>query len=301
MPELPELEVMREVLEVRVLARPICGARAFRPGILQTVEPPLEALAGRSFRGVGRRGKHLILSCDENLRVVLHLMVAGRLVLTKSASKVTKATGFVISFDDGEDLRLVENGTAKRAKVHIVRRAEDVEWVARSGIEPLSGQPLSGQPLSGEPQGGEPQGGLRPETLARLIGGERRQLKKVLTDQTLVAGIGTAYADEILFRARLSPIRYGNTLEPDEIERLCAAIHEILAEGIERTRRQSGGALVGERRREGMAVYKRTGEPCSSCGEAIAEIRFAETRTYYCPRCQAKGKTIADRRAWLRR
>jgi formamidopyrimidine-DNA glycosylase len=114
-------------------------------------------------------------------------------------------------------------------------------------------------------------------------------------------GIGTAYADEILFAARLSPIRYANTLEPGEVERLHAAIRSVLGAAVERTRRESGGALVGERRVEGMAVYKRTGEACIECGQPIAEIRFAETRTFYCPQCQSKGRTIADRRAWLRR
>lgn len=282
MPELPELEVMREVLEVRALARPIRGARAYRPGILHTVEPALDALERRAFRSIARRGKHLVLSCDDDLHLVLHLMVAGRLVLTRSSTKVTKATGFVVSFADGEDLRLVENGTAKRARVHVVRRPEDVEWVARSGIEPLGG-------------------GLSAAELGRLFGGQRRQLKKLITDQTLVAGIGTAYADEILFRAQLSPIRYASTLEPAEVDRLYLAIRGVLAEAIDRTRRQSGGALVGERHAEGMAVYKRTGEACPACGEPIAEIRFAETCTYYCPHCQAKGRTIADRRAWLRR
>jgi len=282
MPELPELDVMQEVLEARVLGRTILAARAYRPGILQTVDPPLQALEGQSFRAVRRRGKHLILACADDLFLVIHLMVAGRLVLAGSATKVTKATGFVVSLADGEDLRLVENGSVKRAKVHIVRDPEDVERVARSGIEPLGGD-------------------LTPAALGALLGGVRRQLKKAITDQALVSGIGTAYADEILFRARLSPIRYANTLDADDVERLCLAIHGVLAEAVERTRRQSGGALVGERRGEGMAVYERAGEPCPVCGEPVAEIRFAEARTYYCPRCQSKGKTIADRRGWLRR
>jgi formamidopyrimidine-DNA glycosylase len=282
MPELPELEVMREVLEARVVGRTIREARAYRPGILNTVEPPLGALAGESFQRVTRRGKHLILACRDDLSLVVHLMVAGRLVLTGSVNKVTKATGFVVSFADGEDLRLVENGTAKLAKVHVVRDPQDVEWVAKGGIEPL-GSDFSFAYLAG------------------LFASERRHLKKMITDQALLVGIGTAYADEILFAARLSPIRYANTLEPDEVERMHAAVRSVLAAAVERTRRESGGALVGERRVEGMAVYKRTGEACFACGGPIAEIRFAETRTFYRPQCQSKGRTIADRRAWLRR
>jgi formamidopyrimidine-DNA glycosylase len=282
MPELPELEVMREVLEARVTGRTIREARAYRPGILKTVEPSLGTLAGEAVQRVTRRGKHLILCCRDDLVLVLHLMVAGRLVLTGSANKVTKATGFVVSFADGEDLRLVENGTAKLAKVHVVRDPEAVEWVASGGIEPLGDD-------------------LTVADLSRLFAGERRQLKRMITDQALLVGIGTAYADEILFAARLSPIRYANTLEPDEVERLHVAVRSVLGAAIERTRRESGGALVGERRVEGMAVYKRTGEACIACGGPIAEIRFAETRTFYCPQCQSKGQTIADRRAWLRR
>jgi formamidopyrimidine-DNA glycosylase len=282
MPELPELEVMRESLSSRLLGRRIAAAEAYRPGILKTVEPSLDALAGESFRNVARRGKQLILSCRDDLHLVLHLMVAGRLVLTQTSTKVTKATGFVISLADGEDLRLVENGTAKRAKVHVVRSPDDVEWVARAGVEPLNDE-------------------FTADVVTRLLGGERRQLKKLITDQARIAGIGTAYADEVLFAARLSPIRYANTLDPAEAARLHAAIRSVLAAAVERTRQQADGSLVGERRSEGMSVYKRTGEPCRACGAPIVEIRFAETRTYYCPQCQSKGKTIADRRAWLRR
>ncbi len=273
---------MREVLEARVLRREILGARAYRPAILKTVEPALAALAGESFRHVDRRGKHLLLACRADLWLVLHLMVAGRLVLTRSATKVTKATGLVVSFADGEDLRLVENGATKMAKVHVVRGPDDVEWVAGAGREPL-------------------RPGFSVDYLAQAFAQERRQLKKMITDQSLIAGIGTAYADEILFAARVSPIRYANTLGGDEIERVHDAIRCVLTAAIERTRQESGGNLVGERRSAGMAVYKRTGEPCIACRKPIAEIRFAETRTYYCPECQSKGKTIADRRAWLRR
>lgn len=282
MPELPELETMREVLTSSVLGCAIVSARAYRPGVLKTVDPPLDALVGESFRSVDRRGKHLLLSCRADLWLVVHLMVAGRLVLTRTATKVTKATGLVVSLADGRDLRLVENGSKKMAQVHVVRGLGDVEGIARAGVEPLSDDFTCG-------------------AAARLLGADRRQLKKLLTDPSRLAGIGAAYADEILFAAGLSPIRYGNTLEAAEIERLHAAIRDVLAEAVARTRRAAGGALVGERRAEGMRVYKRTGEPCVVCGAPIAEIRFAETRTYYCPQCQSKGRTIADRRAWLRR
>ncbi len=235
MPELPELEVMREVLAQRVVGRPILSARAARPDILKTVSPPLDALAGESFREVGRVGKHLVLTLRADLHIVMHLMVAGRLVLTGSKTKVTRATGFVITFADGEDLRLVENGSIKRANVHLVAKPSDVDRVARAGVEPFSEA-------------------FTPEFLAKRFAGERRQVKKAITDPSWIGGIGTAYADEILFAARLSPIRYVNTLEDEETERLWAATREVLRAGIEATRARSQGALVCDAGREEFQV-----------------------------------------------
>ncbi|MEN6370063.1 MAG: DNA-formamidopyrimidine glycosylase family protein [Thermotogota bacterium] len=282
MPELPDLEVMREVLAERILNRPILSAHAARPDILKTVSPSLDALDGESFREVGRIGKHLVLTVRDDLHVVMHLMVAGRLVLTGSHTKVTKATGFVITFADGEDLRLVENGSIKRAKVHLVAKPSEVDRVARAGVEPFSEA-------------------FTPEFLAQRFAGERRQVKKAITDPSWIGGIGTAYADEILFAARLSPIRYANTLKGGEIERLWTATREVLQAGIEATRTRSKGTLVSDEARDAMKVYGKAGEPCPVCGTPIAEIRFAETRTFYCTHCQAGDKTIADRRSWLTR
>lgn len=282
MPELPELEVMREVLERRVLERPIAQARAYHPGILKTVDPPVDALLGRSFAVVERRGKHLILSCGERLHVVLHLMLAGRLVQSRSDTKITKATGFVFGFDDGEDLRVIENGTQRRVRLHVVRDPSDVESIAKAGAEPLAEA-------------------FTADCLTDALAGRRRQLKKVLTDQSAIAGIGTAYADEILYAARLSPIRYVSTLTHEEIERLHRSVGDVLAGAVEEIRARSGGALVGGHSRDFLRVYKHTGQPCPECGTKIAEIRYAQKKTYYCPTCQASGKTLADRRSWLTR
>jgi formamidopyrimidine-DNA glycosylase len=282
MPELPELEVMRETLERRVLGRPIARARAYHPGILKTVDPSVDALAGRAFAGVARRGKHLILSCGEDLHVVVHLMLAGRLVQSRSDTKVTKATGFVFGFDDGEDLRVVENGTKRRVRLHVVRDPGDVDSMASLGVEPLSEA-------------------FTVEFLTGAFVGLRRQLKKALTDQRQVAGIGTAYADEILYVAKLSPIRYVSTLEAEEIERLHRETRAVLAHAIEEIRARAGGNLVAGHARDFLRVVKHTGEPCPECATPIAEIRYAQTKTYYCPTCQSSGKTIADRRSWLTR
>ena len=282
MPELPELEVMREVLEDRILSRPIVRARAYHPGILKTVDPPTEALVGRSFVGVGRRGKHLVLSCGEELHVVLHLMLAGRLVQSASDTKITKATGFVFGFDDGEDLRVIENGTRRLVRLHVVRDPDDVGSIASLGVEPLTDA-------------------FAVEFLAEAFDGLRRQAKKAITHQPTIAGIGTAYADEILYAAKISPIRYVSTLKPEEIERLHRQTRNVLAHAIEEIRQRSGGNLVGGHSRDFLRVYKKTGQPCPECGTPIAEIRYAQTKTYYCPVCQSSGKTIADRRSWLTR
>jgi len=281
-PELPELEVMREVLEQRILERPIAQARAYHPGILKTVDPPVDTLVDQSFVGVDRRGKHLILSCGEELHVVLHLMLAGRLVQSRSDTKITKATGFVFGFDDGEDLRVIENGTQRRLRLHVVRDPSDAESIASLGVEPLSDA-------------------FTVEFLTEAFAGLRRQLKKALTDQRSIAGIGTAYADEILFAAKLSPIRYVSTLKPEEIERLHRETRAVLAHAIEEIHARSGGNLVAGHARDFLRVVKHTGHPCPECGTKIAEIRYAQKKTYYCPTCQASGKTLADRRAWLTR
>lgn len=273
--------MLRDVLAMRICGTTVAAAVALRPGIVKTLVPGLEALCGERFDGVRRRGKHLILTCREDLHLVVHLMLAGRLVLTRTETRRTQATGFCVSFRDGRELRLVENASAKRARVHVVRDPLDVAAVATAGPEPLDAA-------------------FTVAVLAERLT-ERRQVKKVLTDPTAVAGIGTAYADEILHAARLSPIRYANTLEAEEVERLHLEVGNVLRAAIERIRAHSQGDLVGDNRRQGMSVVGRTGEPCPTCGTPIAEIRFAETRTYYCPTCQSRGKTLADRRAWLTR
>ena len=180
MPELPDLETLKEVLEQRIVGREIASVRALRPGLLKTVTPPLAALVGKAFTDIARRGKHLILTLRPDLHLVVHLMLAGRLVLCKGGTKATKATGLTISFADGEDLRLIENGPVKLAKVHIVEEPSMVKGIAEVGPEPFSVE-------------------FTIEALTGMAAGRRRQAKKLLTDQKMIAGIGSAYADEILF------------------------------------------------------------------------------------------------------
>ncbi len=282
MPELPDLETLKDALVHRVIDRRITRARALRPGILKTVSPPLDALHNRTFTAVERSGKHVIFTLAPDLHLVVHLMLAGRFVLCKSETKPTKATGLVITFADGEDLRLIENGSIKLVKVYVVEDPESVEAIASAGIEPLSSA-------------------FTLEALRQLTQGQRRQAKKFLTDQRRIAGIGSAYADEILFCARISPVRYVSTLTEDELRILHEAIRDVLSEAIDQIRARIGTGLFTDEIRDFLKVYKHTGDPCPRCGEKIAEIRYANTRTYYCPICQASGKTIRDRRSWLTR
>lgn len=282
MPELPELEVLRELLERTIAGRSVLAARALRPGLLRTADPPLDALIGARLESIERRGKHLILSFGPELHAVVHLMLAGRLLVCDTATRSTKATGLTVSLDDGRDLRLIEGGHTKRASLHVVRRPDAVARLARAGVEPLSPE-------------------FTVDLLRELATDRRRQAKKLLTDQSMIAGIGSAYADEILFAAELSPVRYVNRLSDEEIERLHGAVQDVLGSAIDEVRgRASEGSFVGEGRPFAQ-VYKKTGEPCPRCSTPIAEIRYAQTRTFYCPSCQAGGRQLPDRRSWLTR
>jgi len=256
MPELPDLEVMREALDRRIVGQRIRSATAYSPGILKSVSPPLADLHGERFAAVHRRGKHLILTCRRDLHIVIHLMLSGRLVISKGTVKPTKATALSFKLDDGSELRIIENGRIKLAKVYLVRDPETVESIASLGVEPLADE-------------------FTFDYLKGRFAGVRRQLKGLITDQRMIAGIGTAYADEILFNAKLSPIRYASTLTDEELERLYGAIREVLSEAIDKIRSRSNGALLAEHVRDFMRVYKRTGQPCPVCGEKIAEIRYA--------------------------
>jgi len=281
-PELPELEVLKEILERRATHRTIAAARALRPGIVKTVSPDLDALSGEVFVRFERRGKHLILTLRGDLHLVIHLMLGGRLILCGSSTRPTKATGLFVRFADGQDLRLVENGPVKRARVYLVADPGVVREVAEIGLEPLSDA-------------------FTRSALAQRLVGRRTQVKKLLTDQRQIAGIGSAYADEILFRSRVSPVRYASTLTQEEISRLFESIRSVLAEAIEAIRFRAGDDPVSDNMRDFMRIYKKTGKPCPVCGTRIEEIRYAEKRTYYCPTCQAGGQPIRDRRAWLTR
>lgn len=271
MPELPELEVLKEVLERRVVGREIAAVHVLRPGVLRIVGAPVEALNGNLFSEVSRRGKHLVLSAKRDLHLVIHLMTAGRLIICRGNTRATKATSLIVAFSDGEDLRLIENGPVKLVQVHMVKDPLQVKGIAKQGIEPLSSA-------------------LTVDALSDMVAKRRRQAKRLLTDQQMIAGIGSTYADEILFDAKISPVRYVNTLCSMEIEQLRRSITKVLENAIEQIRICIGDSLFTDEVRDFMRVYKRTGQACLVCGTKIAEIRYANTRTYYCSRCQGSRK-----------
>lgn len=268
MPELPELEVMAGVLGRAVMGRRILEAAALHPGLLKTVEPVLSEIVGTRVRGARRMGNHLVLTFRDDLHVVLHLMLAGRLVLCRSRTALTKATAFRLRLEADEDLRLIESAASHQAALYVVRDPMDVEQVAGAGVEPLS--PAFSRAA------------LQEQTL-----GKRRQLKHLLTDPSVIAGMGSIYADEVLFRAKLSPIRYASTLTEEETTRLHTAVQEVLRAAIRELERTCGGATLTPNDGTFLSVAHRTGLPCATCGAKIAEIRYARTKTYYCPRCQS--------------
>jgi len=271
MPELPELEVLKEVLERRVVGREIGMVRILRSGVLSMGEAPVEALNGNLFSEVSRRGKHLVLSAKRDLHMVIHLMTAGRLIICRGNTRATKATSLIVAFSDGKDLRLIENGPVKLVQAHIVNDPLQVKGIAQQGIEPLSSS-------------------LTVDALSDMVAKRSRQAKRLLTDQQMIAGIGSTYADEILFDAKISPVRYVNTLCSMEIEQLRRSITRVLENAIEQIRIRIGDSLFTDEVRDFMRVYKRTGQACLVCGTKIAEIRYANTRTYHCPRCQGSRK-----------
>lgn len=273
MPELPDLEILRELLENRILGREIVSACAVRAKILKSKDLRLDCLTSKSFSTVSRRGKYLIFTLEAKLHLVTHLMLAGRFVLCRSDTRLTKATGFRITFADGEDLRLIESGKIKLVEAYVVTDPNDVRGIATAGVEPLSSA-------------------FTLAMLKELVHGRRCHVKKLLTDQHVIAGIGGAYADEIMYAARISPVRYVNTLADVELARLHKSIVGVLSEAIEQIRKQIDNTFFTDDIRDFLKVYKRTGQPCPVCGAKISEIRYANTRTYYCPVCQGSENQL---------
>ena len=269
MPELPEMEAWRRQLNDPVSAFPIAKAGPAHIATLKTFDPPLDELVGRQFRGVERRGKRLLFpTADDELVLLVHLMTAGRLKSLRAGEKGPKTPAFALEFQGGSKLVLTENARKKRAGVWLLTPDAAEAELAHLGPEAL---------------------GLGPERLGEIVHGESRRLHALLRDQRLVAGIGRAWANEILHSAKLSPYALSGELDDEEVERLAAAVDSELERGLEL--REAGASDEKTYR-----VHRRLGEPCHVCGTPIAQVDFEEHTIFYCPACQTGGRVLKDRR-----
>lgn len=275
MPELPDITVYVEALESRVVGQPLVNVSITTPFLLRTVDPPLQSLDRKSVRAIRRIGKRIVFALDDDLYVVLHLMIAGRLHWIDANKRVPKNALAAFEFPGGT-LTLTEAGTKKRASLHIVRGATSLAEFERGGLEPLE---------------------ITADEFARQLRSENHTVKRALTDPRLFSGIGNAYSDEILHRARMSPVKLTSRLPDDDIARLHAATRVVLREWIDRMRSQADGAFPEKVTafRPEMAVHGKYGQACPVCGTAVQRIRYADNETNYCPRCQTEGKLLADR------
>ena len=277
MPELPEVESLARFLAERATGRTVTRAELGSLSALKTYDPPLSDLVGRKVTGTARRGKYLALDFG-GLALVTHLARGGWLQWRDALTTVRAKPGkgplaLRLGFDDGSGFDITEQGTEKRLALWVVRDIAEVERVAGLGPDPL-----------------EPGFDLAP-----LLAGRRAQLKGVLTNQSVVAGVGNAYSDEALHIAKLSPFRMADTLKPDEVARLQAAIIEVLNGAVARSAGLPAAGLKAEKN-SGMRVHGRAGEPCPECGDTVRSVSFATTSLQYCPTCQTGGKPLADRR-----
>jgi formamidopyrimidine-DNA glycosylase len=276
MPELPDVVLYVEHLSRRLVGATLATVRVASPNLLRTVEPALEAALGKRVRAVHRRGKRIVVGFEDDLYLVFHLMIAGRFHWREAGSKLPGKIGLaVFEFSTGS-LVLTEAGTRKRASLHVVQGEAGLSAFDAGGLEVLHAS--LGQ-------------------FRAVLHAENHTLKRSLTDPRLFSGIGNAYSDEILHRARLSPLRHTRQLDDQEIDRLFAATRETLTLWTERLRLETGDAFPEKVTafREGMAVHGRFRQPCPDCGSPIQRIVYAEHETNYCARCQTEGRLLADR------
>jgi DNA-formamidopyrimidine glycosylase len=280
MPELPEVEALAVFLRARAAGHVIARAEAASFAVLKTFDPPLSALAGLTIGEVGRHGKFLDLSCGD-LHLIMHLARAGWLrwrddLPDKPLRPGKSPLAFRLALDDGSGFDLTEAGTQKRLAVYLVRDPLQVPGIATLGPEPMADD-------------------FTVESLAALLKERRTQIKGVLRDQHIIAGIGNAYSDEVLHTAKMSPFKLASSFTPEEVATLHAAIVSTLRDAVERSAGLAAADLKGEKK-TGLRVHGKAGQPCPVCGDTIREVSFADSALQYCPTCQTGGKPLADRR-----
>lgn len=276
MPELPDIVVYLEALERRVLGEVVRGVRIASPAVLRTYDPPYDTPVGRKVESLQRVGKRIVFGFEDELYLVIHLMIAGRLRWGTPKKAIPKKVGLAaIDFDPGT-LVLTEQGTHKRAGIWLSRGFEGVTSLDRGGVEPL-------------------EAGV--EEFGAALKKENRTLKRALTDPRIFSGIGNAYSDEILWTARMSPVKRTSQLTDDEVADLQKAVVESLTEWTDRLREEVGEAWPTKVTafRDDMAVHGKYGQPCPRCGSKVQRIVHANNETNYCATCQTEGKLLADR------
>ncbi len=288
MPELPEVEALAGFLRERAVGLVIAGVEVGTINVLKTFDPQPSALGGMTIDGVARHGKFLDLDVG-GLHLVFHLARAGWLRWSDAlaatvirpgkgpiALRVRLADPDALEGAGSPGFDLTEAGTQKRLAVYVVRSASEVPGIAALGPDPLGP-------------------GFDREVLAGLLAGKRQQVKGLLRDQAVIAGVGNAYSDEVLHAARLSPFAIAATLQDGEVDRLYAALREVLTSAVAAASGKPAKELK-DAKRAGMRVHARTGQPCPVCGDVVREVSFADSSLQYCPTCQTGGKVLADRR-----
>lgn len=276
MPELPDVTVYLEALHKRITGQPLIKMRLANPFVLRSVNPAPSDLAGKRVLGLRRIGKRIVIRLEDDLFIVIHLMIAGRFRWLPPNAKVPGKIGLAaFDFPNGT-LVLTEAGSKRRASIHLERGEAAVRAHDPGGLEPLE---------------------MTLEQFTEALTRERHTVKRTLTDPHVFSGIGNSYSDEILHRARLSPVQLTTNLDPEEIGRLYLAVRETLTIWTDRLREEAGDGFPEKVTafREGMAVHGRFGKPCPDCGSPVQHIVYADNETNYCARCQTGGKLLADR------
>ena len=277
MPELPDITVYVESLAAKLAGATLQRVRVMNPFVLRTAVPPIASAEGRRVTGLERLGKRVVIALDGDLFLVIHLMIAGRLQWLAAGVKPAKSALLALEFDAGT-LVLTEAGTQRRASLHLLAGREALAAADPGGVEPLAADLA---------------------TFTERLKAENHTLKRALTNPRLFSGIGNAYSDEILHRARLSPVTLTRALDDAALQRLHAATREVLLEWTERLRGEATKAGGWPKKvtafHPEMAVHGRYGQPCPVCGAPVQRIVHADNETNYCARCQTGGKLLADR------
>ena len=282
MPEMPEVESLARWLDARTRGRAIERVDVLAISALKTFDPPVDALVGCAVQSWSRRGKFLICQVDGDLYLCMHLARAGWLRWSDDAkagpAKLTRGPQALrVRFDDGSGFTATEAGTEKRLSVHVVRDPDEVEMIRTLGVDPLTPE-------------------FTVAAFSQIVASQgRSQIKGVLTDQAVIAGVGNAYSDEALHVAKLSPFKPASSLTEAEVTSLHDAVVAVLTDALDRSAGKPAAELK-DTKRGGMRVHARAGQPCPVCGDVVREVSFATKSIQYCPTCQTGGKPLADRR-----